>query len=77
MFQIASVSKVFTATAVMQMVEKSKLSLDKDVNSYLMTFKVNTPFSTPVTLRTLLPHTSGLDFRIPLLVLRSGDVLSD
>ena len=62
-FQIASVSKVFTATAVMQMVEKGKLSLDKDVNSYLTTFKVNNPFSTPVTLRTLLTHTSGLDFR--------------
>lgn len=76
-FQIASVSKVFTATAVMQMVEKGKLSLDKDVNSYLTTFKVNNPFSTPVTLRTLLTHTSGLDFRIPLLVPSSGNLLSD
>lgn len=76
-FQIASVSKVFTATAVMQMVEKDKLSLDKDVNSYLTTFKVKNPFSTPVTLRTLLTHTSGLDFRIPLLVPSSGNVLSD
>ena len=76
-FQIASVSKVFTATAVMQMVEKGKLSLDKDVNSYLTAFKVNNPFSTPVTLRTLLTHTSGLDFRIPLLVPSSGDVLSN
>jgi CubicO group peptidase (beta-lactamase class C family) len=76
-FQIASVSKLFTATAVMQMVEQGRLSLDEDVNNYLTAFKINNPYSKPVTLRTLLTHTSGLDFRVPLLIPSSGDVLFD
>lgn len=74
-FQIASISKVFTATAVMQMVEQGKLSLDEDVNNYLTAFKIDNPYSKPVTLGTLLTHTSGLDFRIPLFIPSSGDVL--
>ena len=74
-FQIASISKVFTATAVMQMVQQGKLSLDEDVNNYMTAFKIDNPYSKPVTLRTLLTHTSGLDFKIPLLIPSSGDVL--
>jgi CubicO group peptidase (beta-lactamase class C family) len=73
-FQIASVSKLFTATAAMQMVEQGKLSLDKDVNSYLTEFKVKNPFSKPVTLRTLLTHTSGLDEQTPLYLKSKGDI---
>lgn len=73
-FQIASVSKVFTATAVMQMVEQGNLSLDQDVNRYLTAFKINNPYSKPVTLRTLLTHTSGLDFRVPLFIPSSGNL---
>lgn len=76
-FQIASVSKVFTATAVMQMIEQGKLSLDEDINNYLTAFKIDNPYSNPVTLRTLLTHTSGLDFVIPLYVPSSGDILFD
>ena len=76
-FQIASVSKVFTATAVMQMVEQGKLSLNEDINNYLTAFKIDNPYSKPVTLWTLLTHTSGLDFRVPLLIPSSGDVLFD
>jgi CubicO group peptidase (beta-lactamase class C family) len=60
-FNIASVSKVFTATAAMQMVEQGKLSLDEDVNSYLTGFHTDTPFATPLTLRHLLTHTTGFD----------------
>lgn len=76
-FQIASVSKVFTATAVMQMVEQGKLSLDADVNNYLTAFKINNPFPNPVTLRTLLTHTSGLDYRVPGYMPSTGNILFD
>lgn len=74
-FQIASVSKLFTATAAMQMVEQGKLSLDDDVNEYLTSFKINNPYSKPVTLRNLLTHTSGLDIREPLYIRTTGKTL--
>lgn len=58
-FQLASVSKLFTATAIMQLVEKGKLKLDDSLAKYLQTF----PYPN-ITIRQLLSHTSGLpDFR--------------
>ena len=58
---ICSVSKIFTAVAVMQLVEKGQLDLDTDVNRYLKAFQVRNPFKPPLTLRHLLTHTGGLD----------------
>ena len=49
----ASVSKMFTATAVMQLVEQGKLDLDRDVNEYL-DFRIPAAFGRPVTLGNLL-----------------------
>ena len=63
LFQVASVSKLFTATAVMQLYEQGKLQLDEDVNAYLTTFKIPATFPKPVTLRALLTHTAGFDER--------------
>lgn len=61
LFRVASVSKLFTATAVMQLVEQGRLDLDTDVNAYLKEFQVPATFETPVTLRHLLTHTPGFD----------------
>ena len=63
LFEIASVSKLFTATAVMQLYEQGKLQLDEDVNTYLTTFKIPATFPKPVTLRSLMTHTAGFDER--------------
>ena len=60
-FPAASVSKVFTATAVMQLVEQGRLKLDEDINHYLTKFQLGQEFAQPVTLHHLLTHTSGLD----------------
>src|SRR5579875_2167849 len=60
-FRVASVSKVFTATAVMQLAESGKLDLNKDVNLYLSRFKVKDPYPQPVTSAELLTHSAGLD----------------
>ncbi len=60
-FRVASVSKVFTATAAMQLVESGKLDLHANVNQYLTRFKVRDPYSQPVTLAELLTHSAGLD----------------
>ena len=60
-FRAASVSKLITATAVMQLVENGKINLDADVNSYFKRFQIANPYSSPVTVRHLLTHTSGID----------------
>jgi CubicO group peptidase (beta-lactamase class C family) len=60
-FPFASISKVFTATAVMQLVEQGRVDLDTDVNRYLKDVRVPPTYPRPVTVAHLLTHTSGLD----------------
>jgi CubicO group peptidase (beta-lactamase class C family) len=60
LFRPGSVSKLFTWTAVMQLVEQGKLDLDKDVNTYL-DFKIPSAFGKPITLRNAMTHTPGLE----------------
>ncbi len=60
LFRIGSVSKLFTWTAVMQLLEQGKLSLDTDVNEYL-DFTIPATFPEPITLRYLLSHTPGFE----------------
>jgi CubicO group peptidase (beta-lactamase class C family) len=61
LFRIGSTSKLFTWTAVMQLVEQGKLSLDGDVNSYLKTFKIPDKFGKPIRIRDLMTHTPGFE----------------
>ena len=60
MFRPGSVSKLFTWTAVMQLVEAGKLDLDRDINAYL-DFKVPAYKGKGVTLRNIMTHTSGFE----------------
>jgi CubicO group peptidase (beta-lactamase class C family) len=60
LFRPGSISKLFTATAVMQLVEQGKLDLDRDVNEYL-DFTIPKTYPEPVTLRRLLTHTAGFE----------------
>lgn len=60
LFRIGSVSKLFIWTAVMQLVEQGKLSLEADVNTYL-DFTIPATYSEPVTMRHLLTHTAGFE----------------
>ena len=60
MFRPGSVSKLFTWTAVMQLVEQGKLDLDRNVNDYL-DFTIPATFPKPITLRTLMTHTAGFE----------------
>lgn len=61
MFRIASTTKLFTWTAVMQLVEQGKLDLDTDVNTYLKSVKIPDTFLKPITLRDLMTHTAGFE----------------
>jgi CubicO group peptidase (beta-lactamase class C family) len=60
LFRPGSVSKLFTWTAVMQLVEAGKLDLDADINRYL-DFAIPPRDSRPITLRNLLTHTPGFE----------------
>lgn len=62
LFRIASISKSFSATAIMQLVEAKKLSLDDDVSN-LVGFTVRHPKfpNTIITLRMILSHRSAIN----------------
>lgn len=63
LFQAASMSKAFAATAVLRLVEQGRLDLDQDVNDRLKAWKVPpSPYTaqSKVTLRRLLSHTAGM-----------------
>ena len=65
LFRIASTSKLFTATAAMQLVEEGSLDLDEDVNTYLDDVEIPGTYpGRPVTLRHLLTHTAGFEQEI-------------
>lgn len=59
LFRPGSTSKLFTWTAVMQLVERGELDLDADINSYL-DFEVPSA-GRPVTLRDVMTHTPGFE----------------
>lgn len=68
LFQIGSISKVFTATLVMQLVDEGLVDLDAPVRAYVPEFDMADQGSADaVTVRRLLCHTSGID----------GDVFDD
>ncbi|WP_447930184.1 serine hydrolase domain-containing protein [Sphingopyxis fribergensis] len=60
LFKQASVSKLITWTAVMQLVEQGKIDLDRDINAYL-DFRIPPFAGKPVTMRNLMTHTGGFD----------------
>lgn len=67
-FQIGSITKVYTATLVMQLVDEGLVDLDVPVRNYLPEFRVaDEAAASSVTTRQLLSHTSGID----------GDVFDD
>ena len=61
-FTLASISKLFTATACAQLWEDGLLDIDADINNYLP-FEINNPSfpNIPITTRHLLNHKSGLN----------------
>ncbi len=60
-FRMASHSKLFTATAIMQLREQGRLRLDDPVSEYLPWFRVQSaePDDSPITIEHLLTHSSG------------------
>ena len=75
LFRVGSISKLFNATAVMQLAEKRLFSLNDDVNKYLTNFQIANNYPQPVTIANLLTHTAGFDDRgIGLFALEANDI---
>jgi CubicO group peptidase (beta-lactamase class C family) len=70
-FRIGSTSKLFTWTAVMQLVEQGKLNLDADINQYL-DFKIPAYDGKPITLRNIMTHTPGFEEAAKDLITTDG-----
>jgi proline iminopeptidase len=60
LFYIGSDGKLFTWTAILQLVEQGKLDLHADINSYL-DFTIPETFDEPITLHHLMTHTPGFE----------------
>ena len=75
LFRPGSVSKLFTWTAVMQLVGQGKLDLDADVNQYL-DFKLPERDGKPVTLRQVMTHTTGMEEQIRGLITAQQDEIT-
>ena len=60
LFHMASVTKPFVATAIMQLVERGSLDLDASVTRYLPYFRMKDPKASGMTVRQLLNHTAGM-----------------
>ena len=60
LLNVGSVSKVYTVTAVMQLVDQGKVNLDAPVTDYITDFKLADERYQKITVRMLMNHTSGL-----------------
>ncbi|GIP21719.1 beta-lactamase family protein [Paenibacillus sp. J22TS3] len=60
-FRIASVTKVVTATALMQLVEQGKINLEDNVEKYLGGLKIQNNTGLPLKVKHLLTHSTGFD----------------
>jgi CubicO group peptidase (beta-lactamase class C family) len=74
LFRPASISKLFTWTAVMQQVEAGKLDLEHDINEYL-DFRIEGHGGQPIKLRHLMTHTAGFEESLLDLLVEDIDKL--
>lgn len=61
LFRVASISKILTAAAVLELACANRLDLRRNVNAYLTRFQIAPAFGEPVTMADLLTHSSGFD----------------
>lgn len=59
-FHIASISKTFVATAIMQLYEQGKIDINKPLVTYLPYFRLNDERYKVITIKQMLNHTSGM-----------------
>jgi CubicO group peptidase (beta-lactamase class C family) len=76
--RIASISKMFTGIALLQLVKEGKIDLDQDINAYLNFRLVNPAYpKIPITIRMLLNHTSTLQDSRDILSMAKKTIYKD
>ena len=75
LFRPGSITKLFTWTGIMQLVEEGKLNLDTDINEYLEEIQIETNYEQPITLRHLMTHTAGFEARESELFVKSAEAM--
>ena len=60
LFHMASITKPFVATAVLQLWEQGKVNLDAPVTRYVPYFRIDDPRAAQITVRQMLTHSSGM-----------------
>jgi CubicO group peptidase (beta-lactamase class C family) len=75
LFRPGSISKLFTWTAVMQLVQAGKIDLDADVNTYL-DFKIPPRDGKPITMRNIMTHTTGFEEAGKTLIVSKSDAIN-
>ncbi|SHJ09782.1 CubicO group peptidase, beta-lactamase class C family [Aquimarina spongiae] len=60
-FRIGSITKTFTATALLQLKDRNLINLNKDVNQYLKSVKVPSTYKENITASHLMTHSAGFD----------------
>ena len=73
LFRIGSVSKTFTWTAVMMLVERGQIDLDADLKEYLSQFQIEQAFDEPVTMRHIMHHRGGFEDTLKLFAVADDD----
>ncbi len=61
LFRPGSISKLFTWTAIMQLVEDGQIKLNDDVDQHIAQFQIPTRFDEPISIRHLMTHTAGFE----------------
>ena len=66
-YRIASISKLFTVMAALQLAEQGRIDIDRPLKTYLPEFSVKSRFpdADPITLRSIMTHHSGLPSGVP------------
>lgn len=74
-YGIASISKLFTATAIMQLAEDGKIEIDQPLKTYIPEFSINSRYadSDPITARNVMTHHSGLPSNLLNGIFANGD----
>ncbi len=74
-FEYGSVSKLFTWTSAMQLVQSGKIDLNRDIREYLPNdFKLETKYSKPITMLDLMNHQAGYDDYIIHLFCKENEI---
>ncbi|MET9380318.1 serine hydrolase domain-containing protein [Streptomyces sp. NPDC002928] len=77
LFQVASVTKTYTATALMRLVGEGKIDLDAPVRRYVPEFTLaDEEAASAITVRRLLNHTAGLDWNVIIDTGEGDDALA-